>query len=156
MTLHRWRWLLAAAIALAGLLVPACSDSQAPQQPAAKPKAPAPRSERPGGLAAAPLPAPAAAPGPARRHPFAPLDGASARRAVVATRTGPLALKGTYVADDVPTAIIQEGTATHFVTEGDQIGSMRVLTIRSGEVVLGAGHQRRVLSLYAGSDESGS
>jgi len=93
-------------------------------------------------------------PGPARRHPFAPMRTA-APRVAVATRLGPLALTGMYESSGVATAIIQEGQRVHFVAEGDEIGGLRVLSIRNDEVVLGEGRRRRVLSLYDGRSTSG-
>ncbi len=155
MMVRRLRWVLAILVGLASLLLPACGEEgpQARGESAARPKRPdaGPRAQ-PSAPAAAQKPA--SAPGPARRHPFAPMRTA-APSVAVATRLGPLALTGMYENNGVPTAIIREGQRVHFVTEGDEIGGLRVLSIGNDEVVLGEGRHRRVLSLYDGRPTSG-
>jgi len=152
MMLRRLRWVLAILVGLASLLLPACGEEkpQARGESAARPEAGQQAHPR----APATAQKPVSAPGPARRHPFAPMRTAAPRLAV-ATRLGPLALTGMYENNGVPTAIIQEGRRVHFVTEGDEIGGLRVLSIRDDEVVLGEGRRRRVLSLYDGELASG-
>ncbi len=39
------------------------------------------------------------------------------------------------------------------VREGESIGGLQVLSIRDGEVVLGAGTRKRILSLYDNAKE---
>ena len=151
MTVRRLRWWLAAVLGLLSLLLPACSKARAQSQavPAARPARPAGAdAEGPakGGATAKPKHAPAA--GPARRHPFVPVNDAAVRRASMDSRLGPLALKGICGSEQDRTAIIQEGQRVHFLRVNEHIGGLSVLAIRDGEVVLGAGRRKRILSLY--------
>jgi len=157
----RWlRWLIAVATLLASLVVPACSrdsgrrgttppgasTSRAPAAAArkdpARSKAAAnaektPGSTRSGGVRL----------GPPRRHPFAPVNDPAGRRAMSLAGLGTLELKG-IIQGATPTAIIAEGGRLHYVPEGGNLGNLTVLEVREDEVVLGAGRQKRVLSLY--------
>jgi hypothetical protein len=137
------------------VLVPGCSGDGAKTAPECS--GPAQRlgaaSRRPakGGAQAERGPAPTAqktaAKGKARRHPFAAVLGDKARTAGFGAGSGPLQLKG-VVDGPERTAIIREGGEVHFVRKGDRLGALEVLDIRDGEVVLGAGRRKRVLSLY--------
>ncbi len=148
MTVHRLRWWLAVLFGLLWLLAPACSRTERESRPAPARPAPGAAAPRPADQGAAPAPKRAAATGPVRRHPFAPLDDPGARRARSVAGSGPLALKGICGAAGDRTAIIQEGRHIHFLRVNETLGGLTVLAIRAGEVVLGAGHRRRVLSLY--------
>ena len=149
------RWALAVGIGLLAVVVPACSEQSA--EPAREAGAPAPA---PGGAPRPALPAPAARPRPAvpapdkappsgqgRRHPFVPLLDAATRRGMLATGQGPLELKG-ILHGPTDTAIIQEGSQTLHLHQGDHVAGLVVLEIREDEVVLGGGRQKRILSLY--------
>ena len=147
MKLHHVRWLLALLVALASMLLPACSRAKAQGGPKAPAKAP--RTAAGAGKSASAEPGPARNPatGPARRHPFTPVVTAS-RRGSVAGKVGTLVLKGIFGSADKPMAVILEGTTAHEVSEGDTVSGLNVLSIRDGEVVLGTGRTKRVLSLY--------
>lgn len=157
----RWlRWLIAIATLLTCLAVPACSQKAVParapaaRRPQAAPaggSAPKGQSRPPGEAgaqkAAAPKPVGRQSVGPPRRHPFAPANDPAMRRALSLAGLGTLALKG-IVGGPAPTAIIEEGGRVHYLAEGESLGTLTVLEIREDEVVLGAGRQKRILSLY--------
>ena len=146
------RWVVLLGTGLACLLVPACSESRArparakgASQPAAHPRAATRTSvaEKPGNLAPERTPAT----GAPRANPFVPVFDPKARRTQSAEVSGPLVLKAVY-GGPTRMAIIEQGRHTHFVQEGDQIGSLQVLAVRENEVVLTSGRRKQVLSLY--------
>jgi len=157
---RRWlRWLIAVATLLASLAVPACSGKRGRvtgtacrREGAATSAAPTRQGE---GRASPPAAATSGVsrkaaeppPGPPRRHPFAPVNDAARRRALCLAGLGTLELKG-IVCGPTPTAIIAEGGRVHYLAEGESLGSLTVLEVREDEVVLGAGRQKRILSLY--------
>jgi hypothetical protein len=161
--MRKRRLWLAIPVGLACVLVPACSSRNsgetapkaaatppaagaAPALGAAPAREPVAGNGRPG-RAASPAPQKAAASGPGRRHPFAPVIDEAARRAQVSSKAGPLELKG-IVTGPHPVAIIEEGGVTQYVHKGEQVGGLVLLEIGEGEVVLGSGRQKRVLPLY--------
>lgn len=157
----RVRWWVALVTWLIGMLACACSKTAArpqaasskPQAASARPKAasrrqPAAGSQQPAATAATPKQAKTPATGKGRQHPFARVLDSQARRARLATRLGPLTLKA-VLGGPARMAIIQEGTTTHVVREGEYIGGLAVLSIRDGEVVLSSGPRKQILSLYA-------
>jgi len=153
MTTRRVHWGLAFGAGLLCLLVPACSHTEAKAGRAASAAA-RPAASRPSAQAAEPRAStPSAAPrkthaaGRARRHPFAPVVDPQARRAEVATTTGPLALKA-ILAGDARAALIQEGDQIHQVRAGDRVGHWTVVDIGGDKVVLATRRSKRVLSLY--------
>jgi hypothetical protein len=151
MTVRRLRWALAAAAALAALLAPACSRTEAQSRAVPRPR-PSVRGEAKAAKPETPESQPdrTRATGAARRHPFAPVADSGGRRARTVAGLGPLVLKGVCGPDDRRTAIIQEGRNVHFVRVNEAIGGYTVLAIRADEVVLGAGHRKRILPLYDG------
>ncbi len=160
-TLAPWlRWLIAVATLLASLAVPACSSSSSrsgarpPARGATRAPAPAGRSGPARAKAAAKAEKTSGGArsggvrlGPPRRHPFAPVKDLSGGRAISLAGLGTLELKG-IIQGATPTAIIAEGGRVHYLAEGESLGSLTVLEVREDEVVLGAGRQKRVLSLY--------
>jgi len=155
----RWlRWFIALATLLASLAVPACSQRSSARAPAPRPGASSrpqagPRRAKPAKANVTPeggVPVPAAAqppPGPPRRHPFAPTSDPMAREALSMAGLGDLMLKG-IIGGPTPTAIIAEGGRVHYLAVGESLGTLTVLEIREDEVVLVAGRQKRVLTLY--------
>ncbi len=154
-TFHlRWRALIG--IALACMLVSACSDTTAADTPA--PSNPGQRAGTTPKKADDPNPAAKAqsktsnvkkepATGKSRPHPFVPADYVRSRKGLAATSIGALELKAVIIGP-VRKAVIQEGNMPHIVKEGDLIGNLKVLTIRDDEVVLGDGRRKQILALY--------
>lgn len=83
-----------------------------------------------------------------RQHPFLPVVDTAAARRRGAVETGPLTLKA-VLEDSARAAIIQQGSETHVVREGEYVGGATVLEIRADEVVIQIGQRKQVLPLYA-------
>lgn len=138
---------------LAGLMaLPACLDkaASAKAKPAAQEKVKsgeaaarkAAAAEEPAKVAEKKAPAT----GSGRNHPFArAIEMGSSGRGVAGK--GKLHLKG-IIGGHPRLAIIQAGSSTYFVPEGETISDMEVLRIGEDEVVLRVGQRKQVLFLY--------
>ena len=144
----RIRWWVALVTWLLGMLACACSNTAAKPAQAPGPRTQAARKPKAStSTANSPKQARTPATGKARQHPFTRVGDGQARHARLATTLGPLTLKAVLGGAE-RMAIIQEATTTHVVREGEYIGGLAVLSIREGEVVLGSGPRKRILSLY--------
>jgi len=153
MTQPRIRWWVALVTGLLGVLACACSRSAAAPPQAKGPRTQATRAPKASSkthstqAAATAAATKSPATGTARQHPFVQVLDGQARRVGIATKLGPLTLKA-VLNGPVASAIVKEGNTTHMVREGEYIGGLAVLSIREGEVVLGSGPRKRILSLY--------